>query len=76
MYYKGRGVPKDDVRAVLWYRKAAEQELADAQFLLGLMYADSKGVPKDDVKPTLGRISLARREMNRRGNFGQTCRRT
>ncbi len=31
-----------------WYRKAAEQGHADAQFTLGLMYADGRGVPKDE----------------------------
>ena len=30
MYAKGRGVKKDDVQAVQWYRKAAEQGRADA----------------------------------------------
>ena len=27
MYANGRGVPKDEVEAVIWYRKAAEQGL-------------------------------------------------
>ena len=47
MYATGNGVPKDDQEAVRWYRKSAEQGLADAQFLLGTMYATGKGVPQD-----------------------------
>jgi TPR repeat protein len=30
MYQKGRGVPKDEVEAVKWYRKAADQGEAKA----------------------------------------------
>ncbi|MBG8718455.1 sel1 repeat family protein, partial [Neisseria meningitidis] len=30
MYYKGRGVRRDDAEAVRWYRQAAEQGLAQA----------------------------------------------
>jgi hypothetical protein len=49
MYDSGNGVPEDDAEAVKWYRKAAEQGYADAQFNLGLTYADGEGVPEDDV---------------------------
>ena len=35
----GEGVPKNDAEAVTWYRKAAEQGYANAQFNLGYMYA-------------------------------------
>ena len=31
----GRGVAKDEVEAVKWFRKAAEQNYAQAQFFLG-----------------------------------------
>ena len=34
-YYKGEGVAKDQVEAVKWYRKAAEQNYAKAQYNLG-----------------------------------------
>lgn len=33
-----------------WYRLAAEQGYADAQFRLGLMYAEGRGVAKDDAE--------------------------
>ena len=44
------GVPEDDAEAVKWYRKAAEQGLAQAQNNLGSMYARGEGVPEDYVK--------------------------
>ena len=34
--------------AVKWFRKAAEQGDASAQFNLGVMYANGEGVPEDD----------------------------
>ena len=48
MYDNGEGVPKDDREAVKWFRRAAGQGFADAQFNLGLMYANGEGVPEDD----------------------------
>ena len=36
--------------AAKWYRKAAEQGNADAQYRLGFMYAHGKGVEKDEVE--------------------------
>jgi len=47
MYANGEGVPKDASQAVTWYRKAAEQGYASAQFSLGFMYANGEGVPKN-----------------------------
>jgi S1-C subfamily serine protease len=38
------------VEAVKWYRKAAEQNYAPAQFMLGLCYAQGRGVAKDYVE--------------------------
>ena len=35
MYYSGKGVPQDNLQAVKWYRKAAEQRNALAQNELG-----------------------------------------
>lgn len=45
MYASGRGVPKDDVEAVKWYQKAAEQGNADGQYNLGSMYEQGRGLP-------------------------------
>ena len=49
MYSNGRGVLKDDAEAVRWYRLAAEQGNAIAQFNLGVTYANGQGVLKDSV---------------------------
>src|SRR6267378_927852 len=49
-YYFGKGVAKDDVEAVKWWRKAAEQNLPLAQANLGLCYAHGRGVAKDEVE--------------------------
>ena len=41
---------QNDVEAVKWYRKAAEQGNADAQANLGSMYHKGEGVKQDDVE--------------------------
>ena len=47
-YYYGRnGKTKDYAEAVKWYRKAAEQGNADAQYSLGYCYYKGRGVAKD-----------------------------
>jgi TPR repeat protein len=38
---------QDDAEAVMWFRKAADQGDAVAEFLLGNQYANGKGVPQD-----------------------------
>ena len=47
--YEWRGVPKDFAQAAKWYRNAAEQGYATAQYNLGLMYIEGVGIPKDYV---------------------------
>jgi len=47
MYASGRGVKQDYVEAVKWYRKAADQGSANAQYFLGVIYADGLGVKRD-----------------------------
>ena len=63
-YYYGNGTPIDKMKAVEWWKKAAEQghvhaqfELAihynghsSAQIVLGLHYYQGKGVPKSKEK--------------------------
>jgi len=44
------GVAKDDVAAVKWFRKAAEQNHASAQFNLAVCYLNGQGVSKDYVE--------------------------
>ena len=47
-YYYGRGVEQDYGKALKWYRRAAEQGHADAQFSLGVMYRNGQGIAQDD----------------------------
>jgi TPR repeat protein len=47
MYSNGYGVPQDGVAAANWYRKAAEQGGASAQYNLGGIYSRGRGVPQD-----------------------------
>ena len=47
MYGNGRGVPQDHAAAMSWFRKAAEQGHAEAQYNLGVMYEEGHGVPRD-----------------------------
>ncbi len=49
-YQSGRGIAQDDVEAVKWSRKAAEQGHAAAQNNLGWMYGNGRGVAQDDVE--------------------------
>lgn len=45
--YGRNGKSKDYVEAVKWYRKAAEQGCAEAQYNLGFMYASGDGVTQN-----------------------------
>ena len=49
MYDNGEGVPQDDIQAVKWFRKAADQGVDRAQFILSLIYEQGLGVPQDYV---------------------------
>ena len=50
MYHNGDGVSEDHVRAVEWWRKAANQGHAEAQSNLGVMYHKGDGISKDSVR--------------------------
>ena len=50
MYYFGRKVEKDHVKAAHWIRMAAEKGIAVDQFNLGVLYENGEGVPKDQNK--------------------------
>jgi hypothetical protein len=47
MYRDGQGLPQDTVQASVWFRGAAEQGYAPAQYNLGAMYHDGEGVAQD-----------------------------
>ena len=49
-YEYGMGVKKDSTEAVNWYRKAAEQGDADAQFNLGVCYEYGYGITQDSTE--------------------------
>ena len=44
MYYDGRGVPKDYMAALQWFRLAAKQGEASAQHKLGVMHEEGQDV--------------------------------
>ncbi len=50
MYEKGHGVTRNDVEAAQWFRRAADQGLADAQYSLAVMYMDGRGVAHDEYE--------------------------
>jgi TPR repeat protein len=47
MYQNGEGVSQDYVEAMKWYRLAADQGYAKAQYKLGVMYQNGEGVSQD-----------------------------
>ena len=47
MYTTGRGVQQHHGDAVIWFRRAAEQGFARAQYNLAVMYLDGLGVEQD-----------------------------
>jgi len=49
MYDLGEGVPQNASTAAEWYRKAAEQGHADAQYNLGVSYYNGEGVSRNPV---------------------------
>jgi hypothetical protein len=48
MYELGRGVDRDYDTALKWYRRAADQKFAAAEFSVGWMYRKGKSVDKND----------------------------
>lgn len=50
MYHGGKGVSKDNEKAVYWYIKSAEQGYAEAQYVLGHVYDMGVIAPRDISK--------------------------
>lgn len=50
MYYDGKGVQKDYIKAVELYQKACDGGDADVCNILGIMYGNGKGVKQDSAK--------------------------
>ena len=49
MYADGRGLAEDAADAAQWFRRAATQSTAGAQYDFRIVYADRREVPQDDV---------------------------
>ena len=49
-YEQGEGVTKDQAEALKWFRKAAEQNYAKAQYNLAHCFDTGEGVAKDPVE--------------------------
>ncbi len=54
MYSTGHGVPRDDVEAAKWLRRAADQGRVVAQTVLAAMYIAGRGVVKSDTEAVTG----------------------
>ena len=50
LFSGGRAVPKDDTKAVEWWRRAADQGYVLAQFNIASAYFFGRGVPPDTTK--------------------------
>ena len=50
MYLQGKGTPKDAHQAAEWFKKAAQQDFAQAQYHLAQLYAKGERVKKDKVE--------------------------
>lgn len=48
LYQRGLGVPKNDVEAVLWWQKAADQSFMPAITWVGLSLLEGRGIQKDE----------------------------
>ena len=47
LYYKGKGVPQDYVKAAEWFTRAANQGIVNAQVFIAEMYYNGRGVPQN-----------------------------
>jgi hypothetical protein len=50
LHVQGKGVSRDDKKALVWIRLAADQGLHDAQYFLGLTYEHGNGVSQDFIQ--------------------------
>lgn len=73
---KQGSVRQNYAEAVKWFRMSAEQGHAEAQFLLGSMYADGEGVPWDFVKAHMWlTLAAAQGDENAQRNRGIVAKR-
>ena len=69
----GKEVPQNTGEAMLWWRKAADQNYLPAQNDLGVAYSDGKIVPQDSAEGVGGRAKERSREKIRPAHFGDEC---
>ena len=70
-YHFGNGIEQDDVEAVKWYRRAAEQGNIKAQHNLGWMYANGRGVERDNVEAVKWyRLAVEQGDVKAQNNLG------
>jgi hypothetical protein len=46
----GKGISRDDGQAMKYFRAAADQGNAQAEYNVGFMYDNGRGVPRDDAQ--------------------------
>ena len=68
-------LPRNYAEAAKWYRLAAEQGDAHAQFNLGAMYSSGRGVPKDLITAYMWFDLSATRDMQAAAGSRQTIAR-
>ena len=67
----GDGAQQDYIEAASWFRQAAEQGNADAQFNLGALYYSGQGVPQDYVEAHKWRnLAASRASAETRQQYG------
>lgn len=72
IYWNGQTAPRDDNRAVHWFRAAADQGDADAQYHLGRCYYFGRGVPQDyAIAAAWYRKALAQGQAQAAAQFGK-----
>lgn len=68
---KGSGLEKNDVEAVKWFRKAAEQNDRRGQSMMGVMYTNGRGVKIDyDEAMKWFRLAAAQNSAHAQYNLG------
>ncbi|VAW63177.1 hypothetical protein MNBD_GAMMA08-1229 [hydrothermal vent metagenome] len=50
MYMEGECVPQDFEQALVWFKKAAAQDMLGSMTTIAMMYEEGKGVEKDQEK--------------------------
>jgi uncharacterized protein len=50
MYDNGERLQEERAEPAQWYRRAADQRLAEAQTKLGILYDSGEGVQEDDTE--------------------------